>query len=86
MLRQAAGTPVLLVRSGDRIDALVDRCSHQSGPLHEGQIADGRVTCPWHGSRFRLEDGAVVHGPSTHPQPSLDTRISGDRLQVKLRG
>ena len=85
VLRQAAGTPVLLVRTGDRIDALVDRCSHQSGPLHEGEIADGCVTCPWHGSRFRLEDGAVVHGPSTHPQPSLEVRTAGDRLQVRLR-
>ena len=85
VLRQAAGTPVLLVKTGSRIDALVDRCSHQSGPLHEGEISDGCVTCPWHGSRFRLEDGAVVHGPSTHPQPSLDVRVSGDRLQVKLR-
>jgi nitrite reductase/ring-hydroxylating ferredoxin subunit/uncharacterized membrane protein len=85
VLRQAGGTPVLLVKTGNRIDALVDLCSHQSGPLHEGEISDGCVTCPWHGSRFRLEDGAVVHGPSTHPQPSLLTRISGDRLQVKLR-
>ncbi|MDT7544910.1 MAG: hypothetical protein QOE99_1020 [Actinomycetota bacterium] len=85
VLRQAGGTPVLLFRSGARIDALVDRCSHQSGPLHEGTIEDGCVTCPWHGSTFRLEDGAVVHGPSTHPQPSLAVRISGDRLQVKLR-
>jgi nitrite reductase/ring-hydroxylating ferredoxin subunit/uncharacterized membrane protein len=85
VLRQAAGTPILLVRTGTRIDALVDRCSHQSGPLHEGEISDGCVTCPWHGSRFRLEDGAVVHGPSTHPQPALAVRVSGDRLQVKLR-
>ena len=85
VLRQAGGTPVLLVRSGTRIDALVNRCSHQSGPLHEGEIADGCVTCPWHGSRFRLADGAVVHGPSTHPQPSLDVRVQGERLQVRLR-
>lgn len=85
VLRQAAGTPVLLVRTGSRIDGLVDRCSHQSGPLHEGDIADGCVTCPWHGSRFRLDNGAVVHGPSTHPQPSLTVRVSGDRLEVKLR-
>ena len=86
VLRQAGGTPVLLYRTGSQIRALVDRCSHQSGPLHEGEIADGCVTCPWHGSRFRLDDGAVVHGPSTHPQPTLDVRVSGERLQVKLRG
>ncbi|MCW2726980.1 MAG: iron-sulfur protein [Frankiales bacterium] len=85
VLRQAARTPVLLVRQGARIDALVDRCSHQSGPLHEGTLTDdGCVVCPWHGSTFRLADGSVVHGPSAHPQPALAVRISGDRLQVKL--
>ena len=85
VLRQAGGTPVLLFRTGTTIRALVDRCSHQSGPLHEGEITDGCVTCPWHGSRFRLEDGAVVHGPTTHPQPTLAVRVEGQRLQVKLR-
>ena len=84
VLRQAGGTPVLLVKTSGRIDALADRCSHQSGPLHEGSLADGCVTCPWHASTFRLTDGAVVHGPTTHPQPTFTVRISGDRLQVKL--
>lgn len=85
VLRQAGTTPVLLVKQGERIDAMLNLCNHQSGPLHEGQIADGCVTCPWHGSAFRLSDGAVVHGPSTHPQPALDVRMEDDRLQVRLR-
>jgi len=85
VLRQAGGTPVLLVKTGSRIDALVDLCSHQAGPLHEGELADGCITCPWHGSAFRLTDGAVVHGPATHPQPTLDVRTTGQTLQVKLR-
>jgi nitrite reductase/ring-hydroxylating ferredoxin subunit/uncharacterized membrane protein len=88
VLRDADGTPVLLVRTGSRIDALVDRCSHQSGPLHEGELSSGDdpcITCPWHGSVFRLADGAVVHGPSVHPQPVLTTRTEGGRLQVRLR-
>lgn len=85
VLRDAAGTPVLLVRSGERIDALANRCAHQSGPLHEGTLGDGCVTCPWHGSTFRLADGAVEHGPSVHPQPVFDVRREGGRLQVRLR-
>ena len=39
---------------------LADRCTHRGGPLSEGQVADGCVTCPWHGSRFDLVDGHVV--------------------------
>jgi nitrite reductase/ring-hydroxylating ferredoxin subunit len=85
VLRDAAGTPVLLVRTGERIDGLANRCAHQAGPLHEGTLHDGCVTCPWHGSTFRMSTGAVVHGPSVHPQPALDVRRREGRLEVRLR-
>jgi len=41
------------------------------------------VTCPWHGSVFRLDDGTVVRSPATAPQPVYETRISGDDVQVR---
>ncbi len=85
VVRDAGGTAVLLVREGETVRALADRCAHQSGPLHEGSLQDGCVTCPWHGSTFRLSDGSVVHGPSVHPQPAFDVRRTGGRLQVRLR-
>jgi nitrite reductase/ring-hydroxylating ferredoxin subunit/uncharacterized membrane protein len=82
--------PVLLHRRGASVQAIVDKCSHLSGPLHEGElVTDGGeacVSCPWHGSTFRLRDGAVVHGPATSPQPALDTRVVGDQVEVRLRG
>jgi hypothetical protein len=37
----------------DRVPA-----AHQGGPLHEGKLDDGCITCLWHSSRFRLSDGA----------------------------
>jgi len=79
------GVPILLVRSGGRLHALADRCSHRGGPLSEGEISDGCVTCPWHGSRFRLEDGSVEQGPSAYAQPALDVRVSGGRVEVRGR-
>ena len=87
VLRDAEGTPVVLVRTNGRLHALVDRCSHQSGPLHQGELTPGDdpcLSCPWHGSVFRLADGHMVHGPAVHPQPVLETRTEGGRLQVKL--
>jgi len=84
-VREAGGIGVLLLRRGSRVQALVDRCSHLSGPLHEGSIQGDCVVCPWHGSTFRLADGSVVHGPATSPQPSYDVRVSGGQLAVKLR-
>ncbi|HZE33158.1 MAG TPA: Rieske (2Fe-2S) protein, partial [Actinoallomurus sp.] len=67
--------PLLVVRRGKGFDVLADRCSHLSGPLSEGDLGDGCVTCPWHGSVFRLCDGGVERGPATAPQPVFDTDI-----------
>ena len=75
--------PVLLVRTGGRIHALADRCTHRGGPLHEGRLEDGCIECPWHASRFALEDGAVVRGPATRPAPVFETRVIGGRVQVR---
>ncbi|MFI1585807.1 Rieske 2Fe-2S domain-containing protein [Embleya sp. NPDC020630] len=79
-------TPVLVVRGRDRVDVLADRCAHLSGPLSEGEVRDGRVTCPWHDSVFELRTGEVVHGPATAPQPVFETRVDGDELRVRLPG
>jgi nitrite reductase/ring-hydroxylating ferredoxin subunit len=81
----AAGVPVLLVRDGGSIRAVASTCSHLGGPLEEGEVSDGCVTCPWHGSRFRLDDGAVVRGPATAQQPVFSTRVRDGQIEVRLR-
>lgn len=84
--------PVVVVRREEQVHILTDRCSHLSGPLSEGELsapeeAGGAacIVCPWHGSTFRLADGAVVHGPATASQPVFDVRADGDRLLARLR-
>ena len=77
------GTKVMVVRSGGSIRALADACAHEGGPLHEGKIEDGCVVCPWHASRFDLSDGAPVGGPSAYPQPTLEVRIVGGKVEVR---
>ncbi|MBA3629628.1 MAG: Rieske 2Fe-2S domain-containing protein [Actinobacteria bacterium] len=79
------GTGILLFRSGDRIHALANRCNHLSGPLDEGEIDGLTVTCPWHASCFRLEDGSVVRGPARSPQPAYATRIREGQIEVGAR-
>jgi nitrite reductase/ring-hydroxylating ferredoxin subunit len=77
------GVPVVVVRSGGQVYALAERCSHRGGPLSDGEVAGGCITCPWHGSRFRLEDGSVERGPAAYPQPALDVRVSGGMVEVR---
>jgi nitrite reductase/ring-hydroxylating ferredoxin subunit/uncharacterized membrane protein len=84
MARVRAGdADVLLVRQHGQVRALVHSCSHLGGPLSEGELKDGSVVCPWHGSEFALEDGTVLNGPSTHNQPCLEARERNGRIEVK---
>lgn len=83
------GVRVCLLRQGSDVLAIADTCSHLSAPLHEGkQVAssdgDTCVECPWHGSTFRMDDGSVVHGPATSPQPAFRTRVTDGRVQLQL--
>ncbi|MDA8357838.1 MAG: Rieske (2Fe-2S) protein [Actinomycetota bacterium] len=74
---------VFLCRLDGRVRALASTCSHMGGPLEEGTLADGCVTCPWHGSIFRLDDGGVVRGPATTPQPVYETRVADGLIEVR---
>ena len=76
-------TAILLARRDGRVCALLDRCSHMGGPLADGKLERGTVVCPWHGSRFELDTGAVVDGPSPFPQPCLETRIRNGKIEVR---
>ncbi|WP_308249813.1 Rieske (2Fe-2S) protein [Sphaerisporangium fuscum] len=81
---------LFVLRHGATVKVLADRCSHLAGPLHQGRLKlendEVCVVCPWHGSTFRLEDGAVVHGPATSPQPAFEVNVRGDGVvQVRPR-
>jgi len=79
------GIDIMLLKRGDDIFALGNKCSHLGGPLNEGKIEGDVVECPWHGSRFCLRDGSVVNGPATHPVPSLDARVEHGQVFVRRR-
>jgi nitrite reductase/ring-hydroxylating ferredoxin subunit/uncharacterized membrane protein len=81
---QAGAAAVLVVRQSGRLLGIGAVCSHAGGPLDEGELADGCVTCPWHGSRFRLSDGGVVDGPATFSQPPFAVREHDGRVEVKV--
>ncbi len=83
--RHAGDVEVLVVRRGTDVSVLSDRCPHLSAPMHEGQLdcGSGHITCPWHGSVFRL-DGSVVHGPATAPLPGFATRVVDGVVQARV--
>ena len=69
------GERIAVFRDGARIGALSNLCAHQNGPIGEGCIIDGYVTCPWHGYQYRLADGCA-------PQPFTD-KLATYRLRLR---
>lgn len=88
--REVQGVALLVRREGNDAAVLIDACSHLAASLAGGEIVtdaeEACVRCPWHGSTFRLRDGAVVAGPATSPQPSFTTRVTEGVLEVALAG
>ena len=85
----ANGSEVLLVRNGDELFAIGNRCSHQGAPLYRGPVRFGgslrTVQCPVHGSTFELADGKVLRGPATAPVPAYETRVTDGVVEIRLR-
>jgi nitrite reductase/ring-hydroxylating ferredoxin subunit/uncharacterized membrane protein len=79
------GRMILLHRQGVRVHAMEAACTHAGGPLEDGEVEGGIVTCPWHGSQFRLTDGACMRGPATFPQLRLEARVRRSAVEVRGR-
>ena len=65
---------LVVIRNGDAILALHAQCAHAGGPLAEGTLVKDQIECPWHGSRFHLDNGHVARGPAMYSQPAYELR------------
>jgi len=79
----AAGIPAVLLKQGESIYAIGATCTHLAGPLDEGTIEDGIVTCPWHNSRFCMYDGSIVNGPAVYAAPTFAVRIHNGKIELR---
>ena len=77
------GRNIALIRREGSVYALLDSCAHLGGPLSQGTIEDCSIRCPWHGSRFSLENGRVLDGPATLNQPTLEARVVNGYVEVR---
>jgi nitrite reductase/ring-hydroxylating ferredoxin subunit/DMSO/TMAO reductase YedYZ heme-binding membrane subunit len=78
------GERIAVFRDGTQIGALSNLCAHQNGPIGEGHIIDGCVTCPWHGYQYRLEDGCAPP-PFTEKLTTYRVRIAHGVVEVDPR-
>lgn len=78
------GERIALVRAGGKLSAVHGVCAHQGGPLYEGRVIDGCLTCPWHGWQYRPGDGQSPP-PFTERLPTYPVRLVDGRVLVRLR-
>ncbi len=81
-----AGHRIAVVRLGDDVYALGDRCSHADVSLSEGEINEDERTleCWKHGSEFDLATGEALTLPATRPVPTYEARVEGDEIVVVI--
>ena len=79
----AGGKPVAVFRIGGVLHALDGVCPHRGGPLGEGTVDGGVVTCPWHGWRFEVGSGSCLNVPG-RGQARYAVREEGGDVVVEL--
>lgn len=63
--------------------AVRDVCTHDDGPLAEGEVYGCEIECPRHGARFDLRTGAVTAPPAVRPVPTYAVRVVGNDVQIE---
>jgi nitrite reductase/ring-hydroxylating ferredoxin subunit/DMSO/TMAO reductase YedYZ heme-binding membrane subunit len=84
VLRPPTGENIAIFRHDGRLSAVSNVCKHQNGPLGEGAIVDGCITCPWHGFQYRPEDGCAPP-PFTERLATYNLQIVGGAVYVDPR-
>jgi 3-phenylpropionate/trans-cinnamate dioxygenase ferredoxin component len=79
-----AGKRIALFNLGGHFYALADDCTHEGGPLSEGEIQGGEVECPWHGARFDIKSGKVTLDPAADDVARYNVRVSGEDVEIEI--
>ncbi len=76
--------PIVIFNVGGDIFAIGDRCTHDDGPLGDGDLEDHVVTCPRHGAKFDIITGKALTLPAVEPTIAYPTRIIAGQIEIGL--
>lgn len=75
---------IAVYRLPDGFFAIDDICTHDGGPLADGEVDDDQVICPRHGARFSIKTGAALTFPAVTPVESYPVRVEGEELLIGI--
>jgi len=81
---EVGGRYIVLVKIEQGLYCLDDVCTHDGGPLGEGDLQGHCLVCPRHGAQFDVRNGQAVTMPATEPTSTHQVRIEGDQILVRL--
>lgn len=74
---------VVIFNVNDQYYAIADLCTHDDGPLEDGELRDYEVECPRHGARFDIRSGVALCLPATSAVPTYRVKVEGDVIYVE---
>jgi 3-phenylpropionate/trans-cinnamate dioxygenase ferredoxin subunit len=78
------GKPIVIINIDSDYYAIGDVCSHDDGPVGEGNIEGYEIICPRHGARFDIRTGKALALPAFVDIPAYPVRIAGDQIEIGL--
>lgn len=78
------GAVIAIFNVDGKFYAIRGECTHQGGPLGEGELNGTTVTCPWHGGEFDVTTGEVVGPPPSMPEETYKVVVEGDEVKVEI--
>jgi len=76
--------PIVIINQDGEYYAIDDCCTHDDGPLGDGEVENHEITCPRHGARFDIRTGEVLSLPAVKGVRSFPLRVNGDQLEMGL--
>ena len=84
MMLEVGDRLVVLMHINDQYFCIDDVCTHDGGPLGEGELCGFEIACPRHGAKFDVRSGAALTMPATEATVVHEVKIEGDQVLVRL--
>ena len=84
LILEIDGLPIAVFRIADEYFAIADLCSHDDGPVAEGDLKDHEIECPRHGARFDLRNGKALSLPAVVDIPAYPVRVEAGEVLIGL--